>query len=180
MIVCPVCEHQQVRGDACDQCGMRLVAAAEAAAVQIAALPELERTVQPSVAVAVAPMEGLEVHHVASVDVQTEVVPDFEATKMVVPDAPALASVLPEIEQTRIVDDAPKTQLTDTTTCRYCGQAQPRSNRLCDKCANALPIVVREVVAAKVVQVRCPGCGMDGVPSRQCDYCGFFIHEAGS
>jgi methionyl-tRNA synthetase len=59
-MVCPLCEHAQVQGDSCDECGMRLAPEAPAA-IQVEELPELEATrVAPSGEVPIVPLVRLD------------------------------------------------------------------------------------------------------------------------
>ena len=56
MRVCPVCEHQQIQGEVCDNCGKQL-ALTPVQPVATAPLPELERTRLASAEVAAAPAQ---------------------------------------------------------------------------------------------------------------------------
>lgn len=181
MIVCPVCEHPQDKGDACDVCGKQLVAAA-AKAEPVAAMPELEQTAVVSrnaVGPPVAPMPELEVHRVGNVKVADEKVADLEGTAIAGAAAAAALPVeaAPDIERTQLANDQARTVLGDTLQCRYCGHVQKRTNRLCERCANAMPVlaVAKAERTAPVVRVRCPACGESAVPGQKCDACGYFL-----
>lgn len=175
MIVCPMCENRQEQGDTCDVCGKRLSFEPPTSA-QYPPLPDLEVTSFAEANVAIAAMPELDVHRHADANVVLEKIPDLLPTEIADAKAPVAAEVVPELERTRVEGDGQRTALSDTTTCRYCGQVQKRTNRLCDKCANALPTVVRaKPKDPEAALVRCPGCGFDAPVNKACPACGFFI-----
>lgn len=177
MIVCPVCEHPQVQGDTCDVCGKRLVSAPPTSQ-EYPTLPELEQTAAAAVGnVAVALMPDLEVHHAPEVNVVDERMVELDPTTVQGVDAAASVPVQPtaDVERTHFADDGQRTLLGMTVTCRYCGLNQPRTNRLCDKCANALPVLVAAAAAAPLRAQRCPSCGSSAEVGKACAACGYFI-----
>jgi hypothetical protein len=174
-----MCENTQQQGDACDVCGMRLSSSAPIA-VPVVRMPELEQTIFSDVPVAATLMPELDTGRAAEVAVAaSEAMPDFESTRI------ALAADVPlpamaDMERTRIVDDGARTVLTDTVACRYCGHVQRRSGRFCEKCANALPSLLRpEVAVVAGPKVRCPSCGAEGEARKQCPECGYALKMPG-
>jgi ribosomal protein L32 len=179
MIVCPLCEHSQETGDTCDVCGKRLTFEPPTSA-QYPPIPDLEVTTLAGAAAGIpfAPMPDLEVHHADAVQVTLEVVPDIEATQLAGVDAQVVAQeTVPDVERTRFEDAAPRTVLGEMITCRYCGQSQKRENRLCERCANALPVVRPDEPVKAVANVRCPSCGFESQPKQACPACGYFLRE---
>ena len=142
MIACPLCEHVQPEGDACDVCGRALERPGDVA-VAIPALDGLEPTAQPgpdpldvpplaeleptaldagaSSAPAVEPFPELEPTRAPAVEVAAEPVPDLE------PTAPAPA-------------DAP-TPLADSAICRYCRTPAATACATPKGCAPNMPCV---------------------------------------
>ena len=177
MIVCPLCEHPQDRGDTCEVCGKRLSFAPPTSA-EYPPLPELEATTLAGAEadVAVALMPDLEITHHAPVAVPVESLPEFETTRLAGATGAVAVEPVPGVEPTLFAGDGQPTVLGETTTCRYCGQAQKRANRLCERCANALPTLALEAPPAKQVgNVRCPSCGFESSPSQMCPACGYFL-----
>ncbi len=179
MIVCPLCEHQQVQGNVCDGCGKELAPPApipDSSAV----MPELESTsIASAGAVAPAePMVELANHRVDAVVVPAEKMPDLELTGFA--SAPAAAAeAIPELEleRTLFADDGVRTPAPKVLVCRYCGAQQPvEKGVLCDGCGNRLPVYANAARKAEVeLTLNCPSCGVIGQPGRRCRSCGAFV-----
>jgi hypothetical protein len=177
MARCPLCEHEQVLGDACDVCGRPLRAPdvlddllppgpplegleatghapVRAAPAAVSSLAELEPTGAPAVPAVLGPPE-----------------PWVEATCQ--PDVAVTVELL-EVERTSA--DGERSPDEAFRTCRYCGELVPDGEAFCLRCAmhavaSGPP---REAAAAPVV--RCRGCGSVGSGER-CRACGERLPE---
>lgn len=179
MIVCPVCEHPQDKGDTCDVCGKRLVVAAPTSE-QYPTLPELEATAivaRNAVGPPVTMMPELDLHRVGHVEVQPEKVAELEATAIPGASAPVTSlEAVPDLERTRVIDGDARTVLGPTVGCRYCGHVQARTNILCERCANAMPRIVTETKgkAEGPPKRACGNCGVDAELGKKCPSCGVY------
>ncbi len=174
MTVCPLCEHAQPGGDACEVCGRPLEAAggetvdvpaldgleptrhAAAAAPGDSRLDGLEPTALPGdlAEVAPEPLGELEPTGAAPVEVQVAPAPDLEPTAL----APA--------------GDGP-TPLAAVPTCRYCRTPALPGERRCGRCGMRLPVplsAAREGDGARPEPRRC-SCGAP-VSGASCPACG--------
>lgn len=182
MIICPVCEHQQVQGDECDQCGKRLQAP-RPVAVAVAPLPELEQTQvaggRAAVQVEVVPELEL-TRQKAGPDLPLEAVPDLARTHV---DKRALAAVpveqMPDMDTGRAEDDGVRTMAPiGPVVCRYCRNVQAEG-MVCDRCGMRLPRARTEAPAQTRGAseegsgwVSCPRCRSLNRPGRSCATCG--------
>lgn len=173
MIVCPVCEHPQVTGSECEQCGRRL--------------EEGRATDAP-----VAPMDGLErtaLDTAGAAATTADLMVDLELTRFEPAEAPLLAEIVPDLEQTRaepvevtsdptpdlervqagLPEDGP-TPLSMVVTCRYCRTEAGPGERLCGRCGMKLELDAAPAATAAagprlcscgtpVTRPRCPACG---------------------
>lgn len=166
MTICPLCAHQQVQGNECDQCGRLLV---EAPAVEIAAggLPGLEATALVSSSPAPAPaamLETIETNQLASgPDLPPLHLVELEQTAMA-PVGEVAVQALGEVDLGRYVDTSPRTQVS-VRACRYCGNVQPQGG-LCNRCGGMIPkleLVKSPAAAARrageAEMMRCKQCG---------------------
>lgn len=179
MIVCPLCEHAQPAGEACDVCGRRLeLAAGETAPVP--ALDELEPTLHAAAeAPAVPRLEGLEPTGLEPESfspaglAEPEPFPDLEPTGA----APVAVDVAPapDLEPTAVAvpGDAP-TPLPGIMLCRYCRTPALPSERRCGRCGMRLPVVAasaQEGEGAGPATVHLCSCGAP-VTGSACPACG--------
>lgn len=177
MIACPLCEHPQLHGDACEVCGRPLEVP-----------PEVSR---------VLPLEGLEpTRHAAATDLAGPRLEELEPTLLEPDDAPThLPETEPllDLEPTRAapveVEISPMLDVEQTstaapgdgptpppafTTCRYCRTPALPGERRCGRCGMRLPVVTAsrtegDAAAAKaarlcscgapVTRAICPACG---------------------
>jgi hypothetical protein len=147
MIVCPVCEHQQVQGAECEVCGKRLAAGVSAEDL------------------AIPPVEGLEPTGHAPIDVPTEQVADIEPTLRAPAAAPAPdptpdleatraapvdveVAPVPDVERTAAQADDLPTILPTFSTCRYCRTPALPDERICARCGMRLPVVAEQAAGA--------------------------------
>ncbi len=176
MIVCPVCEHQQVQGADCEVCGKRLLTGAAA----VAAMPPdpvdgLEPTRHAaSDAGDVSPVELEPTLHAAAGPVAGDRTPDLEATCTVPVDVSV--DETPDLERTasEIPGDAP-TVLPAMPICRYCRTPAMPGERLCSRCGMrlAIPSQTRAQEAAAAAAVRHCSCGsVARVDAPLCPTCG--------
>lgn len=160
MITCPVCEYQQAGGAECEVCGRALVALGgvdvpvvpldglEPTALDggpsvgdVAVLPELEPTLQPSAgAVDTVPIPELEPTRAEPVEVQGEVVPDLEPTAA------------------RASGDAP-TELPLFLACRYCRTPAGPGDKLCARCGMRLEVNAGPAPGPALAVARLCSCG---------------------
>src|SRR5512133_1195710 len=185
MIACPLCEHLQAAGDACDVCG-RVLERPGFLDGALPALDGLEPTAQPGVGpVDVAPLAELEptlLDAGAAPRPAPEPFPDLEATR-----APALeieleADPVPELEPTAAAPADPPTPLAASPTCRYCRTPAAPGERRCARCGMRLPVVraAREGPADEGLEaaaVRRCSCGAP-VSGALCPACGARISDA--
>ncbi len=181
MIVCPLCEHTQQSGEACEACG-KVLAPAAPAPVATAPLPELEGT-QVSGArlpAVIRALPELERTGAERVDVEIAALPGVEQTRAeAAPDVPV--APLPEVDRGRSADDGVRTALpAGAITCRYCRNVQA-SGTLCDRCGMALPRVKAAAPApgappgarkGETVWARCKKCGATARAGERCGDCG--------
>lgn len=183
MIICPLCEHQQLQGDECDSCGKKLQAP-RPVAVPVAPLVELEQTqfAGGRAAVATEVVPELELTRQRSgPDLPPQVVPDLAPTLI---DKAALAAVpveqMPDIDTGRAEDDGVRTMAPiGPVVCRYCRNVQSEG-MVCDKCGMRLPRARIDVpTQAKgpgggegTNWVSCPRCYTPNRPGRTCATCG--------
>jgi len=182
MIICPLCEHQQLQGDECDSCGKKLQAP-RPVAVAVAPLPELEQTqiAGGRAAVATEVVPELELTRQRSgPDLPPQVVPDLAPTHL---DKSALAAVpvaqMPDIDTGRAEDDGVRTMAPiGPVVCRYCRNVQAEG-LLCDKCGMRLPRAKLDVPAQARASggdgtnwVSGPRCSTPNRPGRPGATCG--------
>jgi hypothetical protein len=160
MIVCPVCEHQQVQGAECEVCGKRLVAGVSAADLAIPAVEGLEPTLHaPIDAPPEAVVELEPTLHAPTAAGADDVTPDLEATAAAPVDVEV--SPTPDVERTatEIPGDLP-TVLPAFVTCRYCRTPAMPGERICTRCGMRLPVVTQGAPAAGEAAVqRICSCG---------------------
>ncbi len=183
MIICPLCEHQQLQGDECDSCGKKLQAP-RPVAVAVAPLLELEQTQiaggRAAVATEVVPELEL-TRQRAGPDLPPQSVPDLAPTHI---DKAALASVpveqMPDMDTGRAEDDGVRTMAPiGPVVCRYCRNVQSEG-MVCDKCGMRLPRARMDAPAqahgAKKGEdtgwINCPRCSTPNRPGRSCATCG--------
>lgn len=180
MIVCPVCEHQQAQGNACDNCGKVLTVVKGAEEAPVTTLVELERTAiaNPKLAVAAEAMPELELTKMkVGPDLPAQQLPELDRHQ-IASAGPVAVEAMPDMDRGREQDDGERTQLSDQIVCRYCRNVQA-SGVLCDKCGMRLPKPAATAAAASkgkvdpdaVVLVLC-GCGAKAVAGRRCGSCG--------
>lgn len=153
---CPLCEHEQERGAACDVCGRRL-AGEEALAASEPSLEGLEGTRHAAVAApAAAPEPWLEATLQARVTV--EVAPlDVERTS----------------------GDGQRTeQGGGPVRCRYCGEIVPGGEAFCLRCGMKADGRASAPAVAAPAPVRCRQCGASAEGAR-CPACGVRLPEGG-
>ncbi len=177
MIVCPLCEHPQLRGDACELCGRPLeVTPAELPGVT--PLEGLEPTRHAAAAeLAGARLEALEPTRLEPDGALAELAaaapfPDLEPTRA----APAEVEVSPMLEVERTAAVGPgdgRTALPALATCRYCRTPALPGERRCGRCGMRLPVergsrtegdadaseARRCSCGAPVTRSVCPACG---------------------
>ncbi|HET7753818.1 MAG TPA: hypothetical protein VFK85_07890, partial [Anaeromyxobacteraceae bacterium] len=151
MPTCPLCESTQSLGDSCDVCG-RPFPAAEARAVPIPTLPELESTRYGGPAdVPISRMAELEPtsERGAEIAPKIELVDGFSPTSAEWVSAGAAPLDLEPLEVERAGEDAALDPPIDPgpPTCRYCRAPARPGERLCAICGMRLPLV-RPVSAA--------------------------------
>lgn len=177
MIVCPVCEHQQSAGAACDNCGKVLTVVKQAEA-PVATMAELERTAVAAGVRVAAPVETL-----AELELtKLKVGPDLPAQQLaeldrhqIAPAGAVAVEAVPDLDRGREKDDGERTQVSDQITCRYCRNVQAQG-ALCDKCGMRLPKLAgaasgKGAAADGVALVVC-GCGAKAILGRRCGSCG--------
>ncbi len=179
MIVCPLCEHSQPGGDACDVCGRPLEGpGAESAPVPV--LDGLEPTAHAAAADLAEPrIEGLEPTALEPAVLATpEPLADLEPTGA----APAEVEILPapDLEPTALADlgDGPASPPAEVV-CRYCRTPAPRGERRCARCGMRLPVLaaLAEDGGADLEAARLCSCGAP-VTGALCPACG--ARRAGS
>lgn len=182
MIVCPVCEHQQVQGFECDNCG-RALKVTKAPDLPAVRLPDLE----------VTRLEG------ADAPVPQAVMPDLERTQLRAgPDLPTAPVV--DLERTQatpvhvsvqrmgeleghLAERGPATPVapvTAGTTCRYCRNVQ-LEGAVCDRCGMRLPRYAPRpaagagpAAAGQDLEVR-HSCGVRTLAGAPCSSCGVYV-----
>lgn len=180
MIVCPVCEHQQVAGYECDVCGKDLGASLGGSdliappAPEVPRLPELELPPNAAVGeVAVQRMPELELNATLGLaNVPTPAMPDLDTAR-----APAVAvpvERLADLAQDRAEFVGQKAQAPGASLqCRYCGTVQAQG-AICDRCGMRLPRAAAGLAEDKLPAelVRCKFCGSPGHAGHRCKECG--------
>jgi hypothetical protein len=180
MITCPLCEHQQARGDECEACGKKLTGPG-AGAVPVARLDGLEPT---------ALFEG-------PASVPLDAVPGLEPTRHEVADAaeapaltiePTLAApvevvieMTPGLEPTAedlAPDDAPAGPA-PAPICRYCRTPAFPGEVICGRCGMKLPLLAARPAASGTElppETRCHACGTMS-PGSVCSGCGTLLRR---
>lgn len=179
MIVCPVCEHQQVQGEECEVCGKLLVAAVSEADLGVARVEGLEPTLQAPVDVPGERVADLEpTRQDAPASFAPDLTPDLEATGA----APVDVEVdpTPDVEriETQNPGDAP-TVVPSIATCRYCRTPAMPGERICGRCGMRLPVVTEHAggqEAGEPTSTLCT-CGAPVRPGAAlCPICGARLH----
>ncbi len=179
MIVCPVCEHAQARGEECEVCGRKLsgpgavavpvpllegleptrLGAAEDAPAET--VPGLEPTIHPGGEAPAAPALGVEPTRAAPVAVEVEPLPGLERTEAdpIPGDGPTPAGLL---------------------TCRYCRTPALPGEVICGTCGMRLPVETGPLLvpADDPEPIRCPACGTVG-RGTNCSGCGGLLRRGG-
>ncbi|GEJ58447.1 hypothetical protein [Anaeromyxobacter diazotrophicus] len=171
MARCPLCDHEQALGDACDVCGRALRGAgvvrvpvqllegldptgyASAPAPSGAAMPELEPTGVSAVPAVAGPREAW-----------------VEATAQ-----EAVAVAVEPLEVERTSGDGERSPREAVVRCRYCGELVPEGEAFCLRCAMHIGSRA-SAPEAFVEQVRCRACGAAGSGER-CHACGERLPE---
>jgi len=176
MIVCPVCEHQQVAGSECEVCGRRLEEGRGTDA-PVATIEGLEHTALDAAGAAAAAPPG-------------EAMPELEVTRFEEAEAPLLAEIVEDLEQTRaepvevapdptpdvervqagLPDDGP-TLLPLVIVCRYCRTEAGPGEKICGRCGMRLSFLVAAPAGGAPTGPRLCSCGTPVTRSR-CPACG--------
>ncbi len=172
MITCPVCEHQQPDGAECEVCGRALAAFGGVdapvapldgleptlldgglPASDVAVLPELEPTLQPSAG-----------------PVETVRLPELEPTAAERVEAPG--ELVPDLEPTAAPPsgDAP-TELPLFLTCRYCRTPAGPGDMLCARCGMRLQVQAGPATGPAGAGIRFCSCGTP-ITRSLCPACG--------
>lgn len=172
MIACPVCEHPQDGGAECAVCGRSLAAlggfdppvtpleglepttlASDQAGGEVAALPELEPTLQA-----------------AAGPVPADRLAELEPT--LAPRVEAAGELVPDLEPTAAPPSGdPRTVLPLFPVCRYCRTPAGPGERLCGRCGMRLQIEPVTGPGAPVAVPRLCSCGTP-VTRSTCPACG--------
>jgi hypothetical protein len=172
MIVCPVCEHAQARGEECEVCGKLLGAAGVAAPV--ARLEGLETTALSPSGGAPPPPEAipeLEPTRHGAAPLVADSLPDLERTATAPVDVSPEA--LPDLERldAAIPGDGP-TPLPLEIVCRYCRTPAVPTDRLCARCGMRLPAIAPPAPRGDMAAApRLCSCGLP-VSGALCPACG--------
>jgi hypothetical protein len=145
MIVCPVCEHEQVQGAECEVCGRRLAAGVSAEDLAIPPVEGLEPTRQAPADVPEEPVLELEPTRHAPVAAPPDATPDLEATCAAPVDV--VVAPVPDVERTAPPDEDLPTVVPAFPTCRYCRTPAMPGERLCSRCGMRLPIVTERAAS---------------------------------
>jgi ribosomal protein L32 len=177
MIVCPVCEHQQSQGTACDVCGKALVAS-QPINVAREVLPELESNILPGADanVVIERMAEIDEYRASHVQIAFEPMPELERTEHA---EVALAAVepVPDFERTSHPGDGQRTPVSAVRRCRYCGHTQ-QTGFLCDGCGLRMPgteMAGKPAAHEEPTTVACPDCGVTGSINSRCLACGAYL-----
>ncbi len=180
MIVCPVCEHPQAAGEACDNCGKQLVVA-KLVAAPVTVLPELEETHHRGGQANVVSERLAELdqtQHLKGADLPAQALPELERTRAA--DAGAVAvERMGEMDAGRFLDTEAKVAApSGAVTCRYCRNVQA-DGMMCEKCGMRLPRaaapVAKKTGPAADGLVDCGSCGVRSLPGRRCASCGVAV-----
>jgi hypothetical protein len=178
MIVCPVCEHQQAQGAACDNCG-KVFGNVKPPPSAVAPMPELEGTHHGAAEIGQAqPVEGLEATRMrAGPDLPPMPVPELDRHQAPTDD---FVPVLPmdELDLGRAPDDGVRTAApVGAVTCRYCKAVQAEG-AVCNKCGMRLPKVAAPAASTSARKAgagestRCRKCGAPAKTGAKCGDCG--------
>ena len=177
MPVCPVCEHVQERGDACDVCGKRL-AGPGVAAEPVPALEGLEPTViDLPLALDPDPLPELEPTRAAAppVNLAEGTAEWIEPTRAGAVGDVAVEPVLDLEQLARASAASPRAPV----ACRYCRTPAAPGESFCSRCG--MRLVVRARGGAETPPAprrRCRSCGAFGTDDR-CGACGGRLPDAG-
>lgn len=181
MITCPLCEHVQPAGDACDVCGRALEPPGGAAAA-IPPVEGLEPTAAPAAGpVDAPPLAGLEptvLDARAAARPSPEAFPELEPTRAAAAiDLPA--DPVPDLEPTGAASADPPTPYAAFATCRYCRTPAAPGERRCARCGMRLPLERggREFERDGPAEPRRCTCGAP-VSGAICPACGGRISDA--
>ncbi len=173
MARCPLCDHEQALGDACDVCGRAL----RGAGVVLAPAPPLEGLEPTGHAPAAAPagalvlMPELEPTGVAAVPLVAG--PREAWIEATLQEAVSVAVEPLEVERT--AGDGERSPREALASCRYCGELVPDGEAFCLRCAMHIEPRASAQEAAPDL-VRCRGCGAAGSGER-CPACGERLPE---
>jgi hypothetical protein len=179
MPICPVCEHNQVQGNACDQCG-KVFTQQAIQTVSTPVLPELEQNAHVAAPAQVALERIPELESTAfrpAPAPPAERVSDLEPTALPSAAAVAPSAPVPDLDLGRVVSDGTKTAPPgDTITCRYCRTVQT-GGVMCERCGMRLPRSAKVPQAAapskaEASWTRCRKCGGRAKSAELCPSCG--------
>lgn len=168
-MVCPLCEHSQDSGDACEGCGRELVAAWDAP-IRIDTLAGLEprQTVAP--AENIQPLPLLEITGRAPApDVPISSLTDLEQTKFP-SSGTVIAQAVQGLDRGRETLEPSPFDPDGLLTCRACGNQQAGS--LCDRCGMRLPRYRPPEHQSDAILVVCHNCNVRSPAGERCDGCG--------
>jgi hypothetical protein len=171
MIVCPLCEHAQEAGEACEVCG-RAFGPGQAPPVEVPPVEGLEPTGFRGLEVPAEPFPELEPTRHGDVFPVVEETPLLEPTLAAPVDADAPA--MEDLERTGA--DLPGDEATPfpvMVTCRYCRTPAGPGERICGRCGMRLPVAAVAApdpgpageapricgCGATIRGPLCPGCG---------------------
>lgn len=176
MARCPLCEHEQALGDACDVCGRALGGAGVGLAAAAAGPPPegLERTGHAGGPYPAAPVEALldlERTGAAAAPAALRGPPEawLEAT-----GAPAVEIAVEPLDVERTGGDGAREPASPggLRRCRYCGELVPEGEAFCLRCA--MHVEGRAAAPPEdgpLVEMRCRSCGTPAAGAR-CPACG--------
>jgi hypothetical protein len=171
-VVCPLCEHSQDAGDACERCGRELVAAWDPP-VRVESLAGLESGRSAPIPEKTEALQALEVTiHAPAPDASVFSLQGAETTQFA-PAGSVVSQPVQGFDRGREFLPSTPFEAEAALTCSACGKVQ--RGMICESCGMRLPRYRPKDEEPDKLLVLCHNCNVRNPAGERCEGCGMLL-----